>query len=60
MFGPKRTYIRELSINKETLIQRFLFTEKLIQFEAEPYVNAFKSCQKDELCIVKSDSDVFK
>jgi hypothetical protein len=60
MFAPKRKYSRELSIDKETLIQRSLTSKKLIHYEAEPYVNAFKSCQKDELFIMRFYDNSFK
>lgn len=60
MFGPKRIYYHQISADNESVIRRFLNSDKFIECAAESYVSAFKQAQKDQLFIARHGGYSFR
>jgi hypothetical protein len=59
MFGPRRTYSRELFIDKEALIMKFKNSPKFIYSDNGFWGSTFKQSRKDELFVSQYESDIF-
>lgn len=60
MFGPKRIYYHQVNADSESVVRRFLNTDKFIECAAEPYGGAFKQAQKDQLFITRHGAYSFR